>query len=122
MIVSVELRPIASSRVQPNVASAWAFHVTMRPAESMPMNASCAVSTTEPRPRLAFGQPVQRRAAFLVGHRRDDEVRGRDGEVLLVDRPRAGGRRRARRTARRPSRCRWRNGTSSIAPMPCAAR
>ena len=44
MIVSASCRPITSSRVQPNVASACAFHETIRPSESMPMKASCAVS------------------------------------------------------------------------------
>ena len=38
-------RPIASSRVHPKVVSACVFQVTIRPWESMPMNASWAVST-----------------------------------------------------------------------------
>ena len=45
MRVSARLRPTASSRDQPNVRSACEFQVTMVPVESMPTNASCAVST-----------------------------------------------------------------------------
>ena len=69
------------------------------------------------RARVALGHLRQRFAAALVGDRDGDQVGGRDREVLLVDRPRprAADVLGAEHAAHR--RCRWRSGTSSIAPM-----
>jgi hypothetical protein len=46
MISEASSWSIASSFLQPNVASAAGFHAVMRPAESMPTKASWAASTT----------------------------------------------------------------------------
>ena len=122
MIVSARLRPSASSRVQPKVASACAFQVTMLAVGVHADERVVRGVEDQPRAGLAVGQPRQRLAALVVGHRHGDQVGGRDGEVLLVDRPRAGpadvlGAEHADRSDR-PAR----SGTSSMAPMPCGAR
>ena len=71
------------------------------PAESMPTNASCAVSRIRcARASLSATRASASRPLF-VGDRHGDQVGGRDREVLLVDRPRPRRRRRARRRARR---------------------
>ena len=86
MIVSDSCRPITSSRVQPNVAAAWAFHETIRPSESMPMKQSWAESSTI-RARASLSARFYRLPPVGVGEGDDDEIGQRQGEVLLVELP-----------------------------------
>ena len=88
MIVSDSRRPMISSRGQPKVDSACAFQDTMRPSESMPMKRVVRRVQHQPRPRLALRQVLHGLPPIGVGQRDDDEVGEREGEVLLVERPR----------------------------------
>ena len=87
MIVSARFRPSTSSRVQPNVASAWAFHAAILPARVDADERVVRGVDDQPRPGLALGQAGERAAPLLLGDGDDDEVGDRNRKVLLVDRP-----------------------------------
>ena len=121
MIVSASRGPSASSRVHPKVASACAFQVTIRPSESMPMNASCAVSTIS-------------RARASLSARRASAARRSSSAIATTIRLAVETAKFCSSTVhvRVPPTCSahstpiirssWRSGTSSMAPMPCGRR
>ena len=100
MIVSDSCRPITSSRDQPNVAAACAFHAHDAAVRVHADERVVRRVEHQPRARLALGEVLHGLPAIGIGERDHDEVGERQREVLLVELPGPRRRRRARCTSR----------------------
>ena len=121
MIVSARFRPSASSCDHPKVASACAFHATIPPVESMPIKASCAVSTMRrARASLSARLPSACRrssSAMATTMRLPTEIAKFCSSTVQTRVPPTCS---AHNTPTAVLSCR--NGTSSMAPMPFGFR